>query len=51
MQQFHKRKIKLRNIAHTGAVLSILLVLWMEIVDGIGHNIFWIHCFLQNIDQ
>lgn len=39
-------------MVHTCTILCILLILWMEIMDGIGHNIFWIHRFLQNsIDE
>lgn len=32
----------------TRAVLSVLLILWMEIVNSIRHNVFWIHCFLYS---
>lgn len=30
----------------TRAVLRVLLILWMEIVNRIGHNIFRVHRFL-----
>lgn len=51
VQQCNKKKIRnySAKVIHTSTVLSILLILWMEIMDGIGHNIFWIHCLLQNI--
>lgn len=31
----------------TGAVLSVLLVLRVEVVDGVGHDVPWVHCLLQ----
>lgn len=33
-------------ISLTRAVLGILLVLGMEVMNSIGHNVFWIHGFL-----
>jgi hypothetical protein len=37
-----------KQILFTRAVLSVLLVLRMKVVDSIGHNVPWVHCFLQN---
>lgn len=44
-------KIKLKSFVglrrnHFRAVLSVLLILGMEIVNCIGHYVFWIHRFL-----
>lgn len=36
-----------RSESLTRTVLGVLLILWMEVVNGISHDVLWIHCFLQ----
>lgn len=31
----------------TWAVLRVLLILWMEIVNGVSHDVLGVHCFLE----
>lgn len=36
-----------KSLMLTGTVLSVLLILWMEIMNRVSHDVFWIHCFLK----
>lgn len=42
-----KGKGDANTVSLTRAVLSILLILWVKVVDGISHDVPGIHCLLQ----
>lgn len=54
MQQFDadigigiKKMLKKKFTNVTWTILSVLLILWMEVVDSVRHDVFGIHRFLE----